>query len=89
MPRRFCLYRNGDLCCVPHPLDARGRHALQHSPARHPSVLTFLNPGGVAIDVGANLGEWALPLARRVGPSGRVLAIEPAPRHRGRRRRSE
>jgi len=79
-PGGFALHRNGDLVYVSHPLDARGRHALLHSPAVHPAVLTLLNPGGVAIDIGANLGEWALPLARGVGPSGRVLAIEPAPR---------
>jgi FkbM family methyltransferase len=78
-PGGFALHRNGDLVYVPHPLDARGRHALLHPPAVHPSVLSFVNPGGVAIDVGANLGEWAVPLARRVGRSGRVLAIEPAP----------
>ena len=79
-PGGFALHRNGDLVYVPHPLDARGRHALLHPPAVHPSVLAFLSPGGVAVDVGANLGEWAVPLARRVGPSGRLLAIEPAPR---------
>jgi FkbM family methyltransferase len=79
-PGGFALHRNGDLVYVPHPLDARGRHALLHSPAVHPTVLAFLSPGGVAIDVGANLGEWAVPLARRVGPAGRVLAVEPAPR---------
>lgn len=79
-PGGFALHRNGDLIYVPHPLDARGRRALLHPPTVHPSVLTFLNPGGVAIDVGANLSEWALPLAGRVGSSGRVLAIEPAPR---------
>jgi len=32
------------------------------------------------MDVGANLGEWTVPFARRVGAVGRVLAIEPAPR---------
>jgi FkbM family methyltransferase len=76
----FALHRNGDLVYVPHPLDLRGRHALLHPPAVHPAVLGLLTPGGVAVDVGANLGEWAVPLARRVGPAGRVLAIEPAPR---------
>jgi FkbM family methyltransferase len=79
-PGGFALHRNGDLVYVPHPLDARGRHALLHPPAVHPSVLAFLGPGRVAVDIGANLGEWAVPLARRVGPSGRLLAIEPAPR---------
>jgi FkbM family methyltransferase len=79
-PGGFALHRNGDLVYVPHPLDTRGRHALLHPPAVHPSVLAFLSPGRVAVDIGANLGEWTVPLARRVGPSGRVLAIEPAPR---------
>ncbi len=79
-PGGFALHRNGDLVYVPHPLDARGRHALLHPPEIHPAVRGFLPPGGVAIDVGANLGEWTMPLARRVGPDGRVLAIEPAPR---------
>jgi FkbM family methyltransferase len=79
-PGGFALHRNGDLVYVPHPLDARGRHALLHPPAVHPAVLAFLDAGGVAIDIGANLGEWAVPLARRVGSDGRMLAIEPAPR---------
>jgi FkbM family methyltransferase len=68
-PGGFALHRNGDLVYVPHPLDTRGRHALLHQPTVHPSVLTFLNPGGVAIDVGANLDEWALPL----DPQGRSV----------------
>jgi FkbM family methyltransferase len=46
----------------------------------HPAVLGFLQPGSVVIDVGANLGEWTVPFARKIGPAGRVLAIEPAPR---------
>jgi len=79
-PGGFALHRTGDLVYVPHPLDARGRHALLHPPAIHPAVLAFLRPGGVAIDIGANLGEWTVPLARAVGPAGRVLAVEPAPR---------
>jgi FkbM family methyltransferase len=79
-PGGFALHRNGDLVYVPHPLDARGRHALLHPPAVHPAVLAFLRSGGTAVDIGANLGEWAVPFARKVGPAGRVLAIEPAPR---------
>jgi FkbM family methyltransferase len=34
-------------------------------------------PGDTIVDVGANLGAHALPLARAAGPSGRVLAYEP------------
>jgi len=37
----------------------------------------FLKPGMTAIDIGSNLGVYSLPLARFVGPSGRVFAYEP------------
>jgi FkbM family methyltransferase len=79
-PGGLVLHRTGDLVYVPSPLDARGRNALLHPPYVHPAVLGFLRPGSVVIDVGANLGEWTVPFARRVGPAGRVLAIEPEPR---------
>lgn len=78
-PGGFTLHRTGDLIYVPHPLDARGRHALLHPPRAHPAALAFLGPGAVAIDIGANLGEWTVPLARAVGAGGQVLACEPAP----------
>lgn len=38
---------------------------------------TFLSPGDVAIDIGAHTGDSTLPIALAVGPSGRVLALEP------------
>jgi len=37
----------------------------------------WLRPGMTAIDIGANLGVYSLPMARLVGPSGRVFAYEP------------
>ena len=79
-PGGFTLHRTGDLIYVPRPLDARGRHALLHPPRAHPAALAYLAPGAVAIDVGANLGEWTIPFARAVGTAGHVLAAEPAPR---------
>lgn len=36
-------------------------------------------PGAVVLDLGANLGCFALPVARRVGPTGRVICVEPVP----------
>ena len=35
--------------------------------------------GGVFVDIGANVGTYAMALARRVGASGKVIAIEPHP----------
>ena len=37
----------------------------------------ILRRGATVLDVGANIGAHTLPLARAVGPSGRVLAFEP------------
>jgi len=38
-----------------------------------------LAQGGVFVDVGANVGTYALALARDVGAAGQVIAIEPHP----------
>ncbi len=40
-----------------------------------------VRPGMVAVDVGASIGLLTLRLARRVGPAGRVYALEPEPRN--------
>lgn len=42
-------------------------------------IARHLRPGDHAIDVGANLGTTVLPMARRVGKEGSVLAFEPQP----------
>jgi FkbM family methyltransferase len=39
----------------------------------------YVRPGMTCLDVGANFGAITIPLARRVGPSGRVYAFEPVP----------
>jgi len=42
-------------------------------------VRRVVKPGDVAFDIGANIGYYTLFLSRLVGPSGRVVAFEPAP----------
>ncbi|MBC8011001.1 MAG: FkbM family methyltransferase [Burkholderiales bacterium] len=48
---------------------------------RDPDVMRFLRswirPGFVACDIGANIGTYTLPLSRLVGPTGRVISFEP------------
>ncbi len=41
---------------------------------------TLVTPGDVCLDVGAAGGAHLLVMARRVGPRGRVLGVEPRPR---------
>jgi FkbM family methyltransferase len=38
-----------------------------------------LKPGGLVVDVGANIGMISIRSAKLVGPTGRVIAIEPNP----------
>lgn len=46
-----------------------------------------LELGMVFVDLGANIGLYTLFAARRVGPSGKVLAVEPSQREFGRLQR--
>ena len=41
-------------------------------------VRRCLKPGMTAIDIGANVGAYSLPMARLVAPGGHVIAYEPA-----------
>jgi FkbM family methyltransferase len=38
---------------------------------------TLLGPGDWALDVGANVGHYTMRMAELVGPSGRIIALEP------------
>jgi len=53
----------------------------QYSESEVALMRAFLREGGTAIDVGANIGDLTVPLARIVGESGRVFAIESHPEH--------
>ena len=65
-----------------HQASATERGAL-FNPDYNIEELDFLRAhtpaGGVFVDVGANVGTYAMPLARHVGQSGKVIAIEPHP----------
>ena len=39
--------------------------------------LDILEPGGIVVDIGANIGCFAVEAAARVGPTGKVYAFEP------------
>ncbi|MDR7568571.1 MAG: FkbM family methyltransferase, partial [Armatimonadota bacterium] len=50
-----------------------------HEPILTDVLQSLLHPGMTVVDVGANLGYFALLAARRVAPNGRVFALEPFP----------
>jgi FkbM family methyltransferase len=65
-----------------HQASATERGAL-FNPDYNLEELQFLrrhvSAGGTFVDLGANVGTYALALARDVGPNGKVIAIEPHP----------
>ena len=48
----------------------------QYSKSEIAMMRRFLREGSVAIDVGANIGDLTIPMAKMVGSTGRVFAIE-------------
>ncbi|MDW8465872.1 MAG: FkbM family methyltransferase [Chloroherpetonaceae bacterium] len=42
-------------------------------------VLPLVSEGGICLDIGANVGFYALHFARQVGNNGKVFAFEPSP----------
>ena len=65
-----------------HQASATERGAL-FNPDYNLEELDFLRAhtpdGGVFVDVGANVGTYALALAREAGTGGKVIAVEPHP----------
>jgi FkbM family methyltransferase len=57
----------------------RGLWAERAFPQGH-ALESLCGPGDVVIDAGANVGHMALLAAKAVGPTGHVIAIEPARR---------
>jgi FkbM family methyltransferase len=65
-----------------HQASATERGAL-FNPDYNVEELDFLRAhtpvGGTFIDIGANVGTYAMVMAQHVGPQGRIVAIEPHP----------
>lgn len=69
------IFVNANDYGVPMPILTRGTW----EPANTEVLFSFLKPHSVVVDVGANLGYFALRLAKRLCAPGRVEAFEPHP----------
>lgn len=59
-------------------LSPRYRH-VSWNPEEYEAFKAAVRPGATVLDVGANVGAYTALFAQWAGPSGRVIAFEPAP----------
>jgi FkbM family methyltransferase len=76
-----CVGRHVDVgggrVCIPSPLPIR-LSVVAGNMRLHRLMDSAMRPGALVVDVGANIGYNTVYASRRVGPTGRVVAVEPA-----------
>ena len=78
-PGGYVTRTDGRVVYVPDHVDVTAGHRL-FKPATHIEVIEPLcRPGDCVLDIGANVGDWTILMAARVGPQGKVIAFEPVP----------
>jgi FkbM family methyltransferase len=78
-PRRIVRgLASGCKICVS-PADHLGYLVGTYEPALQRAIRNHVAANDTVYDIGANLGYITLGLAKRVGPGGRVIALEPVP----------
>lgn len=60
-------------------IDSEMFYCGSREPQTSRTLELICNASDIVIDIGANVGSHALPMAKLVGPSGRVYAFEPVP----------
>jgi FkbM family methyltransferase len=78
-PGGYVTRTDGRIVYVPEHVDVTAGHRL-FKPATHIELIEPLcRPGDCVLDIGANVGDWTIAMAARVGPLGKVIAFEPVP----------
>lgn len=78
-PGAYVTRTDGRIAYVPQHVDVTAGHRL-FKPATHIELIEPLcRPGDCVLDIGANVGDWTVSMAARVGPLGKVIAFEPVP----------
>ncbi len=78
----FIETKDGITICTPADLDVLTTHVMLEQEEWFEPELDFirdyLKPGTQVVDVGASFGAYALPMAKKVGSEGKVVAFEPS-----------
>ena len=70
---QYGVYLAPDDDVVTSHLELRGAHTRPYLAM----ALALIRSGDTVLDIGAHIGSFTIPLARAVGPAGRVFAFEP------------
>lgn len=75
----YILLESGDYFYIPENIDVHSAKLLLKPFQYNVLIDKFCKPGTTVVDIGTNIGEWALPMAKAVGPGGSLLSFEPIP----------
>lgn len=78
-PGGYIHRTDGYLAYVPAHVDVTAGHRLFKPVENIGQVDQLCRPGDCILDIGANVGDWTMPFALKVGSTGRVLSFEPVP----------
>jgi FkbM family methyltransferase len=56
-----------------------GRRQIDYEPETRHLLLNVVKPGQLVFEIGSNIGQFSLLLAERLGPTGRLVCVEPDP----------
>ena len=75
----YVYLESGDYLYVPSVVESSHPHRLFDPYVPEQIISKFCTPGSIVMDIGANMGEWSLHMAKMVGGNGRVFSFEPIP----------
>ena len=75
----YVYLESGDYLYVPSVVESSYPSRLFDPYDPEQIISKFCKPGNIVMDIGANMGEWSLHMAKMVGGNGRVFCFEPIP----------
>lgn len=75
----YVYLESGDYLYVPSVVESSHPYRLFDPYVPEQIISKFCNLGSIVMDIGANMGEWSLHMAKMVGVNGRVFSFEPIP----------
>ena len=75
----YVYLESGDYLYVPSVLESSHPYRLFDPYVPEQIISKFCKLGSIVFDIGANMGEWSIHMAKMVGGDGRVFCFDPIP----------